>query len=48
MLKVMGKRPNRTSLQVNQDQFVKNVQKNAYRDRHKDDHKQSALICSSF
>ena len=41
LLKVTGKSPRRTSLQVNRDQFVKNVQNMESLDQYKDDHKQS-------
>ena len=42
--KVMGKRPRRTSLQVNRDQFVKNVQNMASWDRYKYSQQQATLM----
>ena len=44
VLKVMRKRTFRTSLQVNQYQFLKNVQSMESWDRYKDAHKQALLM----
>ena len=44
VLKVTGKSPRRTYLQVNQDQFVNNVQNMASWDQYKDAHKRDKLV----
>ena len=44
VLKVMGKRPRKTSFQVNRDQFVKNLQNMESWDSYKDAHKQDTLM----
>ena len=44
VLKVMVKSPRRTSLQVNRDQFVKNVQSMASWNWYKDSYKQATLM----
>ena len=44
MIKVMGKRPRRKYLEVNRDQFVKNVQNMASWDWYKYSHKQATLM----
>ena len=44
VLKVMGKRPHRKYLQVNREQFTKNVKKMASWDQYKETHKIATLM----